>query len=137
MIVNFEFDDEALVDAVISSAKDAWQSDICERVAENIDVSDIAECVSTYDIAREIDMDDVFSNVEMDYEQLSELIIDAQNFKNDVAALMWQQFSDEFGASMKCVREEIALMNVDIERFNLPFWRRWFNLADKKEVAAS
>ncbi len=137
MIVNFEIDEEVLTKAVVESLEDSFKSEISEAVAENIDASDIAEYIEPSDIAEHIDMEDLFSNVEIDYEELSDLIIHAQNFKNDVAALMWQQFGDEFGASMKCVREEIALMNVDIERLTLPFWRRWFNLADKEEVAAS
>lgn len=134
MIVNFEFDEDNLVSTITEAAKDDWKDDICERVAENIDASDIAEYVSTYDIAREIDMDDVFSNVEMDYEQLSELIIHAQNFKHEVAGLMWQQFSEEFGASMKCVREELAVIHRELDHRAVPIWKRWFNNANKEET---
>jgi hypothetical protein len=134
MIVNFEFDEDNLVSAIIEAAKDDWRENICETIVENIDASDIAEYVSTYDIARELDMDDVFSNVEMDYEELSELIIHAQNFKNDVAALMWQQFGEEFGASMKCVREELAVIHRELDARAVPIWKRWFSNADKKET---
>lgn len=137
MIINFEIDQDELTSAIVASIEESYKSEICDIVADNIDASDIAECVSTYDISREIDMDDLFSNIEIDYAELADHIIDARNFKTDIASIMWQQFSDDFGAAMKCVREEIALMNVDIERLSLPFWRRWFNLADKEEVAAS
>lgn len=133
MIVNFEIDEEVLTKAVIESLEESCKSEICESVAENIDASDIAEYVSTYDIARELDMDDVFSNVEMDYEELSELIIHAQNFKNDVAALMWQQFGEEFGASMKCVREELAAIHKELDDRAVPFWKRWFKNGDQEE----
>lgn len=133
MIVNFEIDEEVLTKAVIESLEESCKSEICESVAENFDASDIAEYVSTYDIARELDMDDVFSNVEMDYEELSELIIHAQNFKNDVAALMWQQFGEEFGASMKCVREELAAIHKELDDRAVPFWKRWFKNGDQEE----
>ena len=133
MIVNFEIDEEVLTKAVIESLEESCKSEICENVAENIDASDIAEYVSTYEIARELDMDDVFANVEMDYEELAELIIHAHNFKNDVAALMWQQFSEEFGASMKCVREELAAIHKELDNRAVPFWKRWFCNADKEE----
>ena len=134
MIVNFEIDESTLTDAIVSAVEDDWKSDICDRIVELIDASDIAEYVSTYDIAREIDMDDVFSNVEMDYEQLSELIIHAQNFKHEVAGLMWQQFSEEFGASMKCVREELAVIHRELDARAVPIWKRWFNNANKEET---
>ena len=134
MIVNFEIDEDVLTKAVIESLEESCKSEICENVAENIDASDIAEYVSTYDIARELDMDDVFSNVEMDYEELSELIIHAQNFKNDVAALMWQQFGEEFGASMKCVREELAVIHRELDARAVPIWKRWFSNANKEET---
>jgi hypothetical protein len=134
MIVNFEIDEEVLTKAVIESLEESCKSEICENVAQNFDASDIAEYVSTYDIARELDMDNVFSNVEMDYEELSKLIIHAHNFKNEVAALMWQQFSDEFGASMKCVREELAIIHRELDDRAVPFWKRWFSNADKKET---
>ena len=134
MIVNFEIDEEVLTKAVVESLEESCKSEICESVAENFDASDIAEYISTYDIARELDMDDVFSNVEMDYEELSELIIHAQNFKNDVAGLMWQQFGDEFGASMKCVREELAVIHRELDARAVPIWKRWFSNANKKEI---
>ena len=134
MIVNFEIDEEVLTKAVVESLEESCKSEICESIAENFDASDIAEYISTYDIARELDMDDVFSNVEMDYEELSELIIHAQNFKNDVAALMWQQFGEEFGASMKCVREELAVIHRELDARAVPIWKRWFSNANKKEI---
>lgn len=134
MIVNFEIDEEVLTKAVIESLEDSFKSEISEAVAENFDASDIAEYISTYDIARELDMDDVFSNVEMNYGELSDLIIHAQNFKNDVAALMWQQFGDEFGASMKCVREELAVIHRELDARAVPFWKRWFSNANKEET---
>jgi hypothetical protein len=134
VIVNFEIDEEVLTKAVIESLEDSFKSEISEAVAENFDASDIAEYISTYDIARELDMDDVFSNVEMDYEELSELIIHAQNFKNDVAALMWQQFGEEFGASMKCVREELAVIHRELDARAVPIWKRWFSNANKEET---
>ena len=134
MIVNFEIDESALTEAIVSAVEDDWKSDICDKIVENIDASDIAEHVSTYEVAHELDMDDVFSNVEMDYEELSELIIHAHNFKNDVAALMWQQFSEEFGASMKCVREELAVIHRELDARAVPIWKRWFSNANKKET---
>jgi hypothetical protein len=134
MIVNFEIDEEVLTKAVVDSLEESCKSEISEMVANSIDVSDIAEYVSTYDVARELDMDDVFANVEMDYEELSELIIDAHNFKHEVAALMWQQFSDEFGASMKCVREELAIIHRELDARAVPIWKRWFSNANKKET---
>lgn len=134
MIVNFEIDEEVLTKAVIESLEDSFKSEISEAVAENFDASDIAEHISTYDIAHELDMDDVFSNVEMNYEELSELIIHAQNFKNDVAALMWQQFGEEFGASMKCVREELAVIHRELDARAVPIWKRWFSNANKEET---
>lgn len=137
MIVNFEIDEEVLTDAVVRNFEESCKSEICESVAENFDASDIAEYISTYDVARELDMDDVFSNVAMNYEELSDLIIHAQNFKNDIAALMWQQFSDEFGASMKCVREEIAVLSVEVNRLNRPLWKRWLKIGDAPEIEAS
>lgn len=134
MIVNFEIDEEILTKAVIESLEESCKSAICEAVAENIDVSDLAEHISTYDIAHELDMEDLFSNVEMDYEELSELIIHADNFKNDVAALMWQQFGEEFGASMKCVREELAVIQRELDARAVPIWKRWFSNANKEET---
>lgn len=133
MIVNFEIDESALTDAIISAVEDDWKSDVCDTLAERFDASDIAEYVSTYEIARQLDMDDVFANVEMDYEELAELIIHAHNFKNEVAALMWQQFSDEFGASMKCVREELAVIHKELDDRAIPFWKRWFKNGDQEE----
>ena len=133
MIVNFEIDEEILTKAVIESLEESCKSEICETVAENIDASDIAEHISTYDIAHELDMEDLFSNVEMDYEELSDLIIHADNFKNDVAALMWQQFGEEFGASMKCVREELAVIQRELDARAVPIWKRWFSNANKEE----
>jgi enoyl-[acyl-carrier-protein] reductase (NADH) len=137
MIVNFEIDEEVLTKAVVESLEESCKSEICESVAENFDASDIAEYISTYDVARELDMDDLFANVEMNYEELSGLIIHADNFKDDVAALMWQQFSEEFGASMKCVREEIAMINAALDARAIPFWKRWIGYANKKKVASS
>ena len=125
MIVNFEFDEDPLVEAVVTSAEDDWKDDICERVANNIDASDLAE---------HIDMEDLFANVEIDYEELSDLIIHADNFKNDVAALMWQQFGEEFGASMKCVREELAVIHRELDARAVPIWKRWFSNANKEET---
>jgi hypothetical protein len=133
VIVNFEIDEEILTKAVIESLEESCKSKICETVAENIDASDIAEHISTYDIAHELDMEDLFSNVEMDYEELSDLIIHADNFKNDVAALMWQQFGEEFGASMKCVREELAVIHRELDARAVPIWKRWFSNANKEE----
>lgn len=133
MIVNFEIDEDVFKDAVVRSLEESCKSEICESVAENFDASDIAEYVSAYDIAHELDMDDVFSNVEMNYEELSELIIHAQNFKNDVAALMWQQFGEEFGASMKCVREELAVIHRELDARAIPIWKRWFSNVNKLE----
>jgi len=137
MIVNFEFDDEALIEAVVSSAGDDWKDDICERVAENIDPSDVAEHIETSEVARHIDMEDLFSNVEIDYEELAEHIIDGTKFKNEVADLMWQQFSEEFGASMKCVREEIAMINAALDARAVPFWKRWLKSGDQEEAVSS
>lgn len=137
MIINFEIDEDVLVKAVVEAVTDDWKSEICEGVADSYHASDIAEHVSTYDIAHELDMDDLFSNVELDYEELADLIIHAKNFKNDVAELMWQQFSDEFGASMKCVREELRVMSDEIESLNRPFWKRWLNIGNTPEVEAS
>lgn len=139
MIVNFEIDESTLTDAIVSAVEDDWKSDICERLAEGYDASDIAEYISTYDIAHEIDMDDVFSNVEMNYEELAEHIVNGSdsNFKHEIAGLMWQQFSDEFGASMKCVREEIAMINAVLDARAIPFWKRWIGYANKKKVASS
>ena len=134
MIVNFEFDEDNLVSAIIEAAKDDWRENICDTIVENIDASDIAEHVDTSEVAGHIDMDDLFSNVEIDYEELSEHIIQADNFKNDIAALMWQQFSDEFGASMKCVREELAIIHRELDARAVPIWKRWFSSANKKET---
>lgn len=137
MIVNFEIDESTLTDAIVSAVEDDWKSDICDRLAEGYDASDIAEYISTYDVAHELDMDDVFANVEMDYEDLAERIVAQDIFKQDVAGLMWQQFSDEFGASMKCVREEIAMINAVLDARAIPFWKRWIRYANKKKVASS
>lgn len=134
MIVNLEIDTDALVESIIENIDDDWKTDVCERIVENIDASDIAEHVSAYEIAHQLDMDDVFANVEMDYEELSELVIHAHNFKNEVAALMWQQFSDEFGASMKCVREEIAALQKELDERPVACWKRWFKVGDKKKT---
>lgn len=134
MIVNFEFDEDPLVEAVVTSAEDDWKDDICERVANNIDASDLAEHIEPSDIAEHIDMEDLFANVEIDYEELSDLIIHADNFKNDVAALMWQQFGEEFGASMKCVREELAVIHRELDARAVPIWKRWFSNANKEET---
>lgn len=134
MIVNFEFDEDNLVSAIIEAAKDDWRENICDTIAENIDASDIAEHVSTHDVAQEIDMEDLFANVEIDYEELVEHIIDGTKFKNEVADLMWQQFSEEFGASMKCVREELAVIHRELDDRAVPIWKRWFSSANKKET---
>jgi len=134
MIVNFEIDEEVLTAAVVESLEESCKSDICEQVTENIDASDVAEHIDTSEIAGHIDMDDLFANVEMDYEELSELIIHADNFKTDVAALMWQRFSDEFGASMKCVREELAVIHRELDDRAVPFWKRWLSNANKEET---
>jgi len=133
MIVNFEIDESALTDAIVSAVEDDWKSDICDKIVENIDASDVAEHIDTSEVAGHIDMDDLFANVEMDYEELSELIIHADNFKTDVAALMWQQFSEEFGASMKCVREELAAIHKELDDRAIPFWKRWFKNGDQEE----
>ena len=133
MIVNFEIDESALTDAIVSAVEDDWKSDICDKIVENIDASDVAEHIDTSEVAGHIDMDDLFANVEMDYEELSELIIHADNFKTDVAALMWQQFSEEFGASMKCVREELAAIHKELDDRTIPFWKRWFKNGDQEE----
>lgn len=139
MIVNFEIDDSTLTDAIVSAVEDDWKSDICDRVVELIDASDIAEHIDTSEVAGHIDMDDLFSNVEINYEELAEHIVNGSdsNFKHEVAGLMWQQFSDEFGASMKCVREEIAMINVALDTRAIPFWKRWIGYANKKKVASS
>ena len=134
MIVNFEIDTDTLVANILDKVDDDWKSDICEKVTENIDASDVAEHIDTSEVAGHIDMDDLFSNVEIDYEELSEHIIQADNFKNDIAALMWQQFSDEFGASMKCVREELAIIHRELDARAVPIWKRWFSSANKKET---
>ena len=137
MIVNFEIDEEILTKAVIESLEESCKSEICEAVAENIDVSDLAEHIEPSDIAEHIDMEDLFSNVEINYEELSDLIIHADNFKNDVAALMWQQFGEEFGASMKCVREEIDMINAALDARAVPFWKRWLKNGNQEEVVSS
>lgn len=134
MIVNFEIDTDALVTSIIENVNDDWKTDVCDRIVENIDASDIAEHVSTHDVAQEIDMEDLFSNVEIDYEELAEHIIDGTKFKNEVADLMWQQFSDEFGASMKCVREELAVIHRELDARAVPIWKRWFSSANKEET---
>jgi hypothetical protein len=134
MIVNFEFDEDNLVSAIIEAAKDDWHENICDTIVENIDASDIAEYVDTSEVAGHIDMDDLFSNVEIDYEELAEHIIDGTKFKDEVAALMWQQFSDEFGASMKCVREELAVIHRELDARAVPIWKRWFSNANKEET---
>ena len=134
MVINFEIDENVLITNILDRVDDDWKSDICEKVTENIDASDVAEHIDTSEVAGHIDMDDLFSNVEIDYEELSELIIHADNFKTDVAALMWQQFSEEFGASMKCVREEIAVIHRELDDRAVPFWKRWFNNGNKKET---
>lgn len=137
MIVNFEIDEEILTRAVIESLEESCKSEICEAVAENIDTSDLAEHIEPSDIAEHIDMEDLFSNVEIDYEELSDLIIHADNFKNDVATLMWQRFGEEFGASMKCVREEIAMINAVLDARAVPFWKRWLKNGDQEEAVSS
>lgn len=139
MIVNFEIDESTLTDAIVSAVEDDWKSDICERLAEGYDASDIADHISTYDVAQEIDADAVFANIEINYEELAEHIVNGSdsNFKHEVAGLMWQQFSDEFGASMKCVREEIAMINAVLDAGAIPFWKRWIGYANKKKVATS
>jgi hypothetical protein len=137
MIVNFEIDTDTLVANILDKVDDDWKSDICEKVTENIDASDVAEHIEPSDIAEHIDMEDLFANVEIDYEELSELIIHADNFKSDVAALMWQQFSDEFGASMKCVREELAVIHRELDARAVPIWKRWFSNANKKETSVA
>jgi len=134
VIVNFEFDEDNLVSTIVEAAKDDWRDHICDTIAENIDASDIAEYVSTYDIARELDMDDVFSNVEIEYDDLAEHIVALTLFKNEVAGLMWQQFSDEFGASMKCVREELAVIHRELDARAVPIWKRWFSNSNKEET---
>jgi len=48
--------------------------------------------------------------------------------------LMWQQFGEEFGASMKCVREELAVIHRELDDRAVPFWKRWFSSADKEET---
>ena len=137
MIVNFEIDEDVITSAIIDRIKDDWQSVICESVAENFDASDIAEYVSAYNIAREIDWDDVANNLEIDYEQLAEYVAGFANFKAEIAGLLWQQFSDEFGPSMKCVREEIAALNKELEDLSIPFWRKWFKRGNQEEVSTS
>ena len=137
MEVTFELDEDVITSSIMNRIKDDWQTVICESVAENFDASDIAEHVSTNDIAHEIDWDDVVNNLEIDYEQLAEYIAGFANFKAEVAGLMWQQFSDEFGASMKCVREEIAALNKELEDLSIPFWRKWFKRGNQEEVVAS
>jgi len=139
MIVNFEFDEDVLVEAVVSSAKYDWKDDICLRVAANIDPSDVAEYLETSEVAEHIDMEDLFANVEINYEELAEHIINGSdsNFKHEVAGLMWQQFSEEFGASMKCVREEIAMINAALDARAIPFWKRWLKNGDQEEAVSS
>jgi len=137
MIVNFEFDDEALIEAVVSSAKDDWKEDICEQITAQFDASDIAEHISVWDIAHEIDMEEFYANFEIEYEDLANNIIDANNFKEMIAGLMWQQFSEEFGASMKCVREEIAMINAALDARAVPFWKRWLKSGDQEEAVSS
>jgi hypothetical protein len=137
VIINFEIDEEILTKAVIESLEESCKSEICENVADNIDASDLAEHIEPSDIAEHIDMEDLFANVEIDYEELSELIIHAQNFKNDVAALMWIQFGEEFGASMKCVREELAVIRKELDDRAVPFWKRWFKNGDQEEISVA
>jgi hypothetical protein len=139
MIVNFEIDDSTLTDAIVSAVDDDWKSDICERLAESYDASDIADHISTYDVAQELDTDAVFANIEINYEELAEHIVNGSdsNFKHEVAGLMWQQFSEEFGASMKCVREEIAMINAALDARAVPFWKRWLKSGDQEEAVSS
>lgn len=137
MIFEISVDDSELVPAIAKELSENWQSDICEAVAENFDASDIAEHVSVSDIAGEIDMDELFANVEIDYEELAEHIIDAKNFKQDIVSKMWLQFGDEFGASMKCVREELAIIRKELDDNAIPFWKRWFKNGNTPEVEAS
>ena len=131
MFVNFEIDEELLIKAVVESLENSFKSEISEAVAENIDASDIAEHISTDDIANELDMDDVFANVEMNYEELSDLIIHADNFNIEIAALMWKKFSEEFGASMECVREELAVIHRELDARAVPIWKKWFSNANE------
>ena len=133
MIFEINVDDSELVPAIAKELSDDWKSDICETVAENFDASDIAEHISVWDVAHEIDMEEFYANFEIEYEDLANNIIDANNFKEMIAGLMWQQFSDEFGASMKCVREELAVIHRELDARAVPFWKRWFCNADKEE----
>jgi hypothetical protein len=134
MIFEINVDDSELVPAVAKELSENWQSDICEAVAEKFDASDIAEHVSVWDIAHEIDMEEFYANFEIEYEDLANNIIDANNFKEMIAVLMWQKFIEEFGASMRCMREEIAVIHSELDARAVPFWKRWFNNGNKKEI---
>jgi hypothetical protein len=134
MIFEINVDDSELVPAVAKELSENWQSDICETVAEKFDASDIAEHISVWDIAHEIDMEEFYANFEIEYEDLANNIIDANNFKEMIAGLMWQQFSEEFGASMKCVREELAVIHRELDARAVPIWKRWFSNANKEET---
>jgi hypothetical protein len=134
MIFEINVDDSELVPAVAKELSENWQSDICETVAEKFDASDIAEHISVWDIAHEIDMEEFYANFEIEYEDLANNIIDANNFKEMIAGLMWQQFSEEFGASMKCVREELAVIHRELDDRAVPIWKRWFCNANKEET---
>jgi hypothetical protein len=134
MIFEINVDDSEIVSAVARELSENWQSDICETVAEKFDASDIAEHISVWDVAHEIDMEEFYANFEIEYEDLANNIIDANNFKEMIAGLMWQQFSEEFGASMKCVREELAVIHRELDARAVPIWKRWFSNANKEET---
>jgi hypothetical protein len=134
MIFEINVDDSEIVSAVARELSENWQSDICETVAEKFDAPDIAEHISVWDVAHEIDMEEFYANFEIEYEDLANNIIDANNFKEMIAGLMWQQFSEEFGASMKCVREELAVIHRELDARAVPIWKRWFSNANKEET---
>jgi hypothetical protein len=38
---------------------------------------------------------------------------------------------------MKCVREEIAMINATLDARAVPFWKRWLKNGDQEEVVSS
>ena len=87
-----------------------------DNIAEHIDLRNLADYISMTDLGEEIDVNEI----EIDYD--------------DLAGKVWDRFADEFGPSMKCVREELAIINEVLNDLRRPFWKRWLNIGKEAAV---
>lgn len=141
--MRFDVDSDAVIEPLVEALK--CEMDIDERVAEMVadrysaddlanmlDVSDIADCIRLADLASEFDLDDVaetvamnidtsdvYSNVEINYSELADMLTETSSFASEVAACMSPKMLTD-------MRERIAILERDIVALSRPWWKRWF-----------